>query len=89
MAIFTKDYRAPIHDLMAEANLNADQVSDLRRHPELHATGALVQNILLAATEEGLGTCWISGALVALDRSDSQPHPKEPLDFELYVNYVS
>ncbi|MFZ5950348.1 MAG: nitroreductase family protein [Candidatus Rifleibacteriota bacterium] len=108
LAIFTKDYHAPIHDLMAEANLNADQVSDLRRHPELQATGALVQNMLLAATEEGLGTCWISGALVArkelekilkagdlhletlvaLGHHDSQPHPKEPLDLELYVNYV-
>jgi coenzyme F420-0:L-glutamate ligase/coenzyme F420-1:gamma-L-glutamate ligase len=108
LAVFTKDFHAPIHDLMAEANLNAEQISQLRRHPELQATGAMVQNMLLAATQEGLGSCWISGALVArqelqeilqsgdlhletlvaLGHHDSQPHPKEPLDLELYVNYI-
>jgi nitroreductase len=65
LAIFSRDYKAPVHELLQEANLSAEQISDLRRHPELQATGALVQNILLAATEEGLGSCWISGALVA------------------------
>ena len=108
LAIFSKDYRAPIHDLMADADLNADQIAELRRHPELQATGALVQNMLLAAREEDLGTCWISGALVArkelemllkagdlkletlvaIGHHDAQPHPKEPVDLELYVNYV-
>lgn len=108
LAIFGKDYRAPIHELMAEANLTREQINALRQHPELQATGALVQNMLLAATEEGLGTCWISGALVAgrelekilkaddlhletlvaLGHYDAQPHPKEPLDLELYVNYI-
>ncbi len=108
LAVFTKDYHAPIHELMAEANLTAEQISQLRRHPELQATGAMVQNMLLAATQEGLGSCWISGALVArqelqeilnsgnlhletlvaLGHHDSQPHPKEPLDLELYVNYI-
>jgi len=68
----------------------------------------MVQNMLLAATQESLGSCWISGALVArqelqeilnsgnlhletlvaLGHHDSQPYPKEPLDLELYVNYI-
>lgn len=65
LAVFTRDYRAPIHELMSDVNLTSDHISTLRRHPELQATGALVQNMLLAATEEGLGACWISGALVA------------------------
>ena len=108
LAIFSRPYQAPIHELIVDTDISPDQVSELRRHPELQATGALVQNMLLAATEEGLGSCWISGALVArreleailgtkdmhletlvaLGHRDAQPHPKEPLDLELYVNYI-
>ena len=65
LAIFSRPYSAPVHDLLADVNLSTEDISELRRHPELQATGALVQNILLAATEAGLGSCWISGALVA------------------------
>jgi nitroreductase len=108
LAIFSRPYHAPVHDLLADTDISPEQISELRRHPELQATGALVQNILLAAAEEGLGSCWISGALVArrelesilsakdmhletlvaLGHQESQPHPKEPLDLELYVNYI-
>ena len=108
LAIFSKPYKAPIFELLSDSQISAEQVSKWRRYPELQATGALVQNMLLAATEEGLGSCWISGALVArpeleailkvdgmhletlvaLGHQNSAPHPKEPLDLELYVNYV-
>jgi nitroreductase len=108
LAVFSKSYHAPIHDLLKEGDITPEQINKWRRYPELQATGALVQNMLLAATEEGLGSCWISGALlarkeledildardlhletmVALGHQDSPPHPKEPLDLELYVNYV-
>ncbi|MDN5278860.1 MAG: hypothetical protein PWR01_2825 [Clostridiales bacterium] len=108
LAIFSKTYRAPIHELLSEAEISSEQISKWRRYPELQATGALVQNMLLAATDEGLGSCWISGALVArkeleeilgagdmrletlvaLGHQDAQPHPKEPLDLEYFVNYI-
>ncbi len=108
LAIFSRPYQSPVHELLADVDISAEQMSELRRHPELQATGAMVQNMLLAATEEGLGACWISGALVArreleaiigvkdmaletlvaLGHSDAQPHPKEPLDLDLYVNYL-
>lgn len=108
LAIFSRPYQSPVHELLADVDISAEQMSALRRHPELQATGAMVQNMLLAATEEGLGSCWISGALVArheleaiigskdmsletlvaIGHSDAQPHPKEPLDLDLYVNYL-
>lgn len=108
LAVFTKPYKAPIHDLLVESDISSEQISKWRRYPEQQATGALVQNMLLTATEEGLGACWISGALVAkkeletilganglcletivaIGHQDAQPHPKEPLDLEMYVNYV-
>ncbi len=65
LAVFSKPYTAPIYDLINDKEHAAEQVAEWRRHPELQATGAMVQNMLLAATEAGLGSCWISGALVA------------------------
>lgn len=108
LAIFSKPYKAPIFELLDDAQHASEQVSAWRRHPELQATGALVQNMLLAATEAGLGSCWVSGALVArteleailkadglhletlvaIGHQDAPPHPKEPLDLELFVNYI-
>ena len=108
LAIFSKPYNAPIHELLNDSEFSKDQIEKWRRHPELQATGALIQNMLLAATEEDLGTCWISGAMVAskeletilgandmrleamiaLGHADATPHPKEPVELELFVNYV-
>ncbi len=65
LAVFSRPYTAPIFELCDHSQNPSEQVSIWRCYPELQATGALVQNMLLAATEEGLGSCWISGALVA------------------------
>jgi coenzyme F420-0:L-glutamate ligase/coenzyme F420-1:gamma-L-glutamate ligase len=108
LAVFSKPYKAPIFELLDESQISPELVNKWRRYPDLQATGALVQNMLLAATEEGLGSCWISGALVArneletilqaknmrletlvaLGHQESPPHPKEPLDLDMYVNYI-
>lgn len=108
LAICSKPYTAPIFDLLAESNISKEQICKWRRYPELQAMGAMIQNMLLSATEEGLGSCWVSGALVAraeiesilkledirlealvaLGHQSATPHPKEPLDLELYVNYI-
>jgi len=108
LAVFSKPYKAPIFDLLIDSEISSEQIAKWRRYPELQATGALVQNMLLAATEEGLGSCWVSGALVArkeletilnagemrletlvaIGHQDAAAHPKEPLDLELYVNYI-
>jgi len=108
LAVFNKSYSAPVFELLDEGSLSAEQMNQMRRFPDIQATGAMVQNMLLAATDEGIGSCWISGALVArseleailgaknmhletlvaLGHQDAMPHPKEPLDLELYVNYV-
>lgn len=108
LAVFSKPYTAPIFDLLEDSEISHERICQWRRYPELQATGALVQNMLLAATEENLGSCWVSGALVAqkeletllnasdmkletlvaIGHQDATAHPKEPLDLELYVNYI-
>ncbi len=65
LAVFSRPYEAPVYELLSDSGYSAEQINEMRRYPDIQATGALVQNILLAATNEGLGSCWVSGALVA------------------------
>lgn len=108
LAILSKDYVSPICELVENTNLSSEEIEEMRRHPKLQATGALVQNIMLAATEEDIGSCWVSGALVArkelekiikakdmrletliaLGQIENQPHAKEPIELDRYVNYI-
>jgi len=37
----------------------------MRGHPDIQSVGAAVEHLLLAATELGYGTCWLSGPLIA------------------------
>ncbi len=70
LAILTRSYRAVIDELLEGSVLTHDQVNVLRKNPDVQATGALVQNMLLAATELGYGAVWVSGALVASEQID-------------------
>ncbi len=70
LAVMMKPYRAVVDDLLAGSALTHEQINALRKHPDVQATGALVQNMLLAATDLGYGAVWVSGALVASDEID-------------------
>lgn len=67
LAIMLKPYKAVIDDLAENTNYTHDQLNAIRKFPDIQSTGALVQNILLGLTAEGLCGVWISGALVAGD----------------------
>lgn len=52
-------------DLDKGVNIPATEMDKLRNHPDLQSSGASIQNLLLAATEKGYGTCWMTGPLYA------------------------
>lgn len=70
LAVMMKPYRAIVDDLLDGSALTHDQINALRKYPDVQATGALVQNMLLAATDLGYGAVWVSGALVASEDLD-------------------
>ena len=43
----------------------ADELDKMRNYPDLQSSGASIQNLLLAATSKGYGTCWMTGPLYA------------------------
>lgn len=77
LAVMAKPYKAMIDKVLDESSVTHDQMNVLRKHPDIQSVGALVENILLAATETGLGGCWVSGALVASEAIDTLLKEKE------------
>ena len=67
IAVTLAPYRAAIDVLLegSESDLDHDEVNELRMWPDLQCIGAAVEHLLLAATDMGLGGCWVSGPLVA------------------------
>jgi len=77
LAVLAKPYKAMVDKVLDESSVTHDQMNKLRRYPDIQSVGALVENMLLAATELGLGGCWVSGALVASDAIDILLKDKE------------
>lgn len=46
-------------------SIPADELDKMRNYPDLQSSGASIQNLLLAATDMGYGTCWMTGPLYA------------------------
>ncbi|MBN2348589.1 MAG: nitroreductase family protein [Bacteroidales bacterium] len=45
--------------------LSHEEINKIRNYPDIQSAGASIQNLLLAATEKGYGTCWLSGPMFA------------------------
>lgn len=45
--------------------ITQDELNKLKNYPELQSAGASIQNLLLAATGMGYGSCWMTGPLYA------------------------
>jgi nitroreductase len=52
-------------DLDRGVKIPTDELDKMRNYPDLQSSGASIQNLLLAATAKGYGTCWMTGPLYA------------------------
>lgn len=52
-------------DLDKGVKIPSDELDKMRNYPDLQSSGASIQNLLLAATAFGYGTCWMTGPLYA------------------------
>jgi nitroreductase len=58
--------------------INHDELDKINNYPDLQSSGASIQNLLLAATEKGYGTCWMTGPLFAREKIREILHIDEP-----------
>lgn len=52
-------------DIEKGVTLTHEELERIMNFPDLQSAGASIQNLLLAATERGYGTCWMTGPLYA------------------------
>jgi nitroreductase len=65
IVVTTGPYRSKADTMLDAAGLSGDEIDKLRCRPDLQSIGSVVQTLLLAAWEKGLGTCWMCGPNVA------------------------
>lgn len=71
-------------DLEKGVRMTHDELERIKNFPDLQSAGASIQNLLLAATEKGYGTCWMTGPLYArndLERILGIENPWQLLSF--------
>jgi len=64
-AVLVKPYHSMIDEVLKLEGLKKGQAELFRSQVEIQSVAAAVENLLLAATEKGYGTCWMGGPLVA------------------------
>jgi len=64
-AVATCPYTAIVDEVIAGTGLTHDDMNAIRGFPDIQSVGAAIQTLILAATDMGYGTCWLSGPLIA------------------------
>jgi nitroreductase len=65
VAVTRQPYATVIEGALADSGAGSADINAMRGYPDIQALGAAVEHLLLAATELGYGSCWLSGPLVA------------------------
>ncbi|MCT4638179.1 MAG: nitroreductase family protein [Bacteroidales bacterium] len=62
IAVAIEDYESVLEQ---GVDLTHKDINKMRNYPDIQSAGACIQNMLLAATDKGLGACWMSAPLIA------------------------
>ncbi len=65
IAVTRRPYTSVIDRALPGTAAERPDVNALRGYPDIQSVGAAVEHLLLAATDLGYGSCWVSGPLVA------------------------
>jgi nitroreductase len=71
IAVTRQPYTTVIESALADSPTSGADINAMRGYPDIQSVGAAVEHLLLAATELGYGTCWLSGPLVAREALES------------------
>ena len=65
IAVLHSDYSAPMDEILKKRGLSFEERFNLRAAPGIQSVAAAIENMLLAATSLGYGTCYGTGCLIA------------------------
>jgi nitroreductase len=67
IAVTRRPYTSIIDRALPGTPPERPDINALRGYPDIQSVGAAIEHLLLAATELGYGSCWMSGPLIARD----------------------
>ena len=77
-AVLVKFYHSTVDEVLRLDRLKKKQAGLLSSHIEIQSVAAAVENLLLAATDKGYGTCWMCGPLIAVSALEKTLKIEEP-----------
>ncbi|MFW5699772.1 MAG: nitroreductase family protein [Bacteroidota bacterium] len=66
-------------------SMDPKEINAKRNFPDIQSVGACIQNLLLAATSLGYGSCWLSGPLFAREKLEKMLEITEPWSLMTFV----
>ena len=64
-AVLIEPYHPVVDKILKDHGLNYEKIKLLRFHVDVQSVAAAIENLLLAATEKGYGTCWMGTPFIA------------------------
>lgn len=66
-AILTKPYITKMDELLRQHGIRREEIERIRPYIEIQNVSAAIENLILAATNKGYGTCWMCAPLISID----------------------
>lgn len=70
IAVLMKPYINITEQILTKENMDDKEIKRLRPRPDLQSIGAAIENICLAATALGYGSCWMTAPIVAYEEME-------------------
>lgn len=66
-AILTKPYITKMDKLLRQHGIKREEIERIRPYVGIQSAAAAIENLILAATNKGYGTCWMCAPLISVD----------------------
>jgi len=84
-AVLIEPYHPTIDKILKDHGLSQEETELLRYHVDVQSVAAAIENLLLAATEKGYGTCWMGAPLIAAPKLKEILKIKKPWEIMAFV----
>jgi nitroreductase len=71
IAVLAQPYQSPMRQALLSLEGSPERLGGTTGYPDVQSIGAAIAHLLLAATELGYGTCWMTGPLAAREQLEA------------------
>jgi len=86
IAVLMEPQSSLIIEILKDRGLSPEEIERSRPHPDIMGVGAAVQNLMLAATSLGYGSCWLTAPIYAHEGLEEILNVKSPYRLVSFVS---